>query len=125
MLVVAKSDKLDGKVLNYDGQAMFYSEPYGGYAYLVITAGGLDADEAAAKVASAEGTATDVEYDFDVNKTGKVDMNDAQLAYDIYLVKHQEFNSDITMEKFLRADMNTDHKVDTGDTTAIVAEVRK
>lgn len=123
MLIVAKSSKLDGKLLSYDGQNMYWSAEYQGYAFLVMTETTVTAEEAAAKVAMAEGSAVEIAYTGDVNMTAKVDMNDAQLAYDIYNVKYQSF-TEVSMEKFLRADVNKDHKVDTLDTAAIVASVR-
>ena len=123
MLIIAKADKVEGKVLTYDGNDMFWSDVYQGYAYLVFTETTVAKEDASKLVAMADGNVVDVQYNCDVNKTGDVDLNDAQLAYDIYLVKYEQFNSDITMEKFLRADVTMDYKVDTADAIAIVSYI--
>lgn len=71
--------------------------------------------------------------DTDVNVSGYLDVNDAQLVYDIYSGKYPEFcmtnklkgqyveqQTKVTMTKYLRADVNRDMKVDLHDAAAIV-----
>ena len=73
---------------------------------------------------AAEGaTATAVKYNYDVNGTTKVDVNDAQLAYDMYNASYMEFSENLPMLKFLEADMETDGKLDTKDVAAIISYI--
>ncbi len=121
-LVTASGNFAEGQVAKYDGMSMFFSEKYNAYAYLVISADGLEAvkAEAAAKVKVAEGTAAGtVDYSGDVNGTKVVDVNDAQLTYDMYNTKYSSFDV-VSMLKFLNADVSGDKKVNTADATAIV-----
>lgn len=121
-LVTASGTLPEGQVAKYDGMSMFFSEKYNAYAYLVISADNLETvkAEAAGKVKVAEGTAAGtVDYSGDVNGTKVIDVNDAQLTYDMYNAKYESFDA-VTMPKFLNADVNGDKKVNVTDATAIV-----
>ena len=121
-LVTASGTLPEGQVAKYDGMSMFFSEKYNAYAYLVISADNLEAvkAEAAAKVKVAEGTAAGtVDYSGDVNGTKVVDVNDAQLTYDMYNTKYSSFDV-VSMLKFLNADVSGDKTVNVSDATAIV-----
>ncbi|MFQ9102837.1 MAG: cohesin domain-containing protein [Oscillospiraceae bacterium] len=121
-LVTASGNFAEGQVAKYDGMSMFFSEKYNAYAYLVISADNLETvkAEAAAKVKVAEGTAAGtVDYTGDVNGTKVIDVNDAQLTYDMYNTKYSSFDV-VSMLKFLNADVSGDKKVNTADATAIV-----
>ena len=125
-LVTASGNFAEGQVANYDGMSMFFSEKYNAYAYLVISADSLETvkAEAAAKVKVAEGTAAGtVDYSGDVNGTKVVDVNDAQLTYDMYNTKYSSFDV-VSMLKFLNADVSGDKKVNTADATAIVSLIK-
>ena len=125
-LVTASGTLPEGQVAKYDGMSMFWSEKYNAYAYLVISADNLEAvkAEAAAKVKVAEGTsAGTVDYSGDVNGTGLIDVNDAQLTYDMYNTKYSSFDV-VSMLKFLNADVSGDKKVNTADATAIVSLIK-
>ena len=125
MWLVKNDISLDeGKVPTYNGENMFWSEEYGTYCYLVISET-LSTEDAAAMVGISDGEAVAVDYGMDVNKTGKVDASDAQLTYNIYNTLYGAFDADATMEKFLRADVNVDGKVNVEDATAIIAEILK
>lgn len=119
-----KAALAEGKTLAYDGNAMFTSEKYGGYAYLVISADPLEKVKTAATAALAEITATSdtVAYDFDVNGTKAVDVNDAQLVYNLYNAMYENFET-VSMRKFLEADVNGDKTVSTLDSAAIVNHI--
>ena len=119
-LVVAKSDS----VLAYGADTMFTSEKYGGYCWLVISAENADTvkTEAIAAVKAGEGTAAAVVYTGDVNATGKVDVNDAQLVYNIYNTEYASFDA-LSRAKFLAADVNGDHTVTVLDAAAVVNTV--
>ena len=121
-LVTASGTLPEGQAAKYDGMSMFFSEKYNAYAYLVISADSLETvkAEAAGKVEVAEGTAAGtVDYSGDVNGTKVVDVNDAQLTYDMYNAKYDSFDA-VTMLKFLNADVNGDKTVNSQDATAIV-----
>lgn len=121
-LVTASGNFAEGQVAKYDGVSMFFSEKYNAYAYLVISADNLETvkAEAAGKVKVAEGTAAGtVDYTGDVNGTKVIDVNDAQLTYDMYNAKYESFDA-VSMLKFLNADVSGDKKVNTADATAIV-----
>jgi len=121
-LVTASGTFAEGQVAKYDGMSMYWSEKYNAYAYLVISADNLEAvkTEAAAKVTVADGTsAGNVDYSGDVNGTKVVDVNDAQLTYDMYNTKYSSFDV-VSMLKFLNADVSGDKKVNTADAAAIV-----
>lgn len=119
-LVVAKSDS----VLAYGADTMFTSEKYGGYCWLVISAGNADTvkTEAIAAVKAGSGTAAAAVYTGDVNGTGKVDVNDAQLVYNIYNTEYASFDA-LSRAKFLAADVNGDHTVTVLDAAAVVNTV--
>ena len=119
-LVVAKSDS----VLAYGADTMFSSEKYGGYCWLVISDKAQDAvkAEAIAAVKAGEGTVLTVDYTGDVNATGKVDVNDAQLVYNIYNAEYASFDA-LSRAKFLAADVNGDHTVTVLDAAAVVNTV--
>lgn len=85
-LVVANDSSLtEGKVLTYDGSAMYWSEKYDGIRCLVISdkAEQEMKEEAVKHLGSVEGTKIEIDYSGDVNKTGQIDINDAQLVYDM------------------------------------------
>ena len=119
-LVTASGTVADGKVMAYDGSAMFWSEKYKAYAYLVISNTELNKAEAAKKVSQSTATKTSIAYDGDVNATGSIDVNDAQLVYNMYNAKYTSFDS-CSMEKFLRADINGDKTLTVNDAAAIVS----
>lgn len=119
----------DGKVLAYGNNAMFQNaERYdGAYAYLVISDKTLDEvkaeAEADAKITEVDATAQTFKTDGDVNGTGLMDINDAQLVYNIYNAKYDSFDN-TTMAMFLAADMNGSKTVDVSDAAAVVAKIQ-
>lgn len=106
------------KSLYYGDTAMFWSEKYEAYAWLLVDKGTAADIAAAAKSAiSVKGNSTvSVSYGGDVNGTGHTDINDAQYVYDLYNAKH----SALDMEKFLRCDVNGDCGVNVGDVRMVV-----
>lgn len=119
-LVVAKSDS----VLAYGTDTMFYSAKYEGYSWLVISAENADTvkTEAIAAVEVGSGTAANVDYTGDVNGTGNIDVNDAQLVYNIYNTEYASFDA-LSRAMFLAADVNGDHTVTVLDAAAVVNTV--
>lgn len=122
-LVTVKGTVADGNVLTYNNAPMLWSAKYDAYAYLVIdTTGKTEAQmktAAEAAIGEAKGEKTSISYAGDVNATGTVDVNDAQLVYNMYNAKYTSFDS-CSMEKFLRADMNGDKTLTVNDAAAIV-----
>ncbi len=78
--------------------------------------------QAIAAVKAGSGTAAAVVYTGDVNATGKVDVNDAQLVYNIYNTEYASFDA-LSRAKFLAADVNGDHTVTVLDAAAVVNTV--
>lgn len=107
------------KSLYYGDTAMFWSEKYEAYAWLLVDKGTAAGIAAAAKSAiSVKGNSTvSVSYGGDVNGTGRIDINDAQYIYDLYNAKH----SALDMEKFLRCDVNSNREVSVDDVQAVVS----
>ena len=101
---------------------MFWSEKYKAYAYLVISNTELTKAEAAKKVTQASAAKTELAYDGDVNLTGTVDVNDAQLVWNMYNAKYEDFNT-VSMRKFLEADLNGDHELTTADAAAVISKL--
>lgn len=107
------------KSLYYGDTAMFWSEKYESYAWLLVDKGTAADIAATAKSAiSVKGNSTvSVSYGGDVNGTGHIDINDAQYVYDLYNAKH----SALDMEKFLRCDVNGDREVNVEDVRMVVS----
>ena len=107
------------KSLYYGDTAMFWSEKYEAYAWLLVDKGTAADIAATAKSAiSVKGNSTvSVSYSGDVNGTGHIDINDAQYIYDLYNAKH----SALDMEKFLRCDVNGDREVNVEDVRMVVS----
>ena len=128
MLITVKGTPEGGKAFTYVGNTMYKVNAYGTdqYAWLVIVDRGqtLTQEEAAAKVAiSAADNVVTITPSFDVNRTGKVDVNDAQLVYDMYNGTYSDFTQ-VSVEKFLRADVNATKTVDHTDAVAIVNQFK-
>lgn len=133
-LITATGEVADGKVLAYDGNPMYWSSKYGesgAYAWLVIADGtkNLDALKAEAKdaIAAVDGAKVEIAYNGDVNQTKSVDINDAQLVWNMY---NAEYKADTDFQmvnrlKYLSADMNGDRAVSVLDATAIVDNITK
>ncbi len=107
-LVTVAAEPGTGSVFTYGGKEMYKSEKYadnGTYAYLVI-AQTLTKEEAAAQLGIKTGdVAGTVDYSGDVNGSKTVDINDAQLVYDLYNAHYSSFDT-VTMYKFLCADVS-------------------
>lgn len=107
------------KSLYYGNAAMFWSEKYEAYAWLLVDKGTTADIAATAKSAiSVKGNSTvSVSYGGDVNGTGHTDINDAQYVYDLYNAKY----SALDMEKFLRCDVNGNREVNVEDVRMVVS----
>ena len=122
-LVTVTGTPEEGKAFAYGDNVMYKTTAYGEnvYSWLVI----VDKNEAftvataEANITKASATAEEVKQSYDVNETGVVDINDAQLTYDIYSGKYTDFEK-VSVRKFLRADVNLDRAVNSTDAVAVV-----
>lgn len=121
-LVTVTGTPDEGKAFAYDGNVMYKTTAYGEnvYSWLVIVDGtDLTAADAEAKITQSAAEAEEVTAGYDVNETGVVDINDAQLTYDIYTGKYTDFEK-VSVRKFLRADATCDKKVNSADAVAVI-----
>lgn len=122
-LVTVTGTPEEGKAFAYGDNVMYKTTAYGEnvYSWLVI----VDKNEAftvataEANINQASATAEEVKQSYDVNETGVVDINDAQLTYDIYSGKYTDFEK-VSVRKFLRADVTIDKAVNSTDAVAVV-----
>lgn len=121
----SNSTQIEGKTYSYDGGNMYWSEKYQAYCYLVV-AESLDIDTAKAAINETlvARDATAVDYTMDVNISNTMDVNDAQLVWNMYSAQYSDFTTNVTMEKFLRADVNGSKTVDTTDAAAIISAIK-
>lgn len=122
-LVTVTGTPEEGKAFAYGDNVMYKTTAYGEnvYSWLVIVDKGeaFDKATAEAKITQASATAEEVTQSYDVNETGLVDINDAQLTYDIYSGKYTDFEK-VSVRKFLRADVTKDKAVNSADAVAVV-----
>lgn len=123
-LVTVTGTPEEGKAFAYGDNVMYKTTAYGEnvYSWLVIVDKGEAFDKATAEanIMQASATAEEVKQSYDVNETGLVDINDAQLTYDIYSGKYTDFEK-VSVRKFLRADVTRDKAVNSTDAVAIIA----
>lgn len=128
MWLVLFSGKTNGYLTCSYGEntaPMYYSEKYQAWAYLVISGDDAETVKNSVKIMNVDESAGKkaVDYSGDVNMTGGVDINDAQLIVNMYNADYTEFTGNVTMEKFLRADMDGSKVVDNADVLKIIAAV--
>lgn len=123
-LVTVTGTPTEGMAYAYGENTMYKTTAYGVnvYSWLVIVDKNQEftADTAKANIKEASATAEEMAPSYDVNETKTVDINDAQLVYDIYSGKYGDFDK-VTVKKFLCADVNSDKIVDSTDAVAVVA----
>ena len=131
-LVTVEADPGANNVYTYSGERMFKTTKYGTngtYAYLVI-APTLSVEDAAAQLSITAGEAAGmVSYGGDVNGSGVIDINDAQLVYDMYNAHYASF-SDVAMYKFLCADIADDTPegstlLNVSDAVAVISKINQ
>ena len=122
-LVTVTGTPEEGKAFAYGDNVMYKTTAYGEnvYSWLVIVDKGeaFTVATAEANIIQASATAEEVTQSYDVNETGLVDINDAQLTYDIYSGKYTDFEK-VSVRKFLRADVTLDKAVNSTDAVAVV-----
>lgn len=123
-LVTFDTALANGKIPTYDGVAMYASEKYDAYCYLVKGAD-LDVETAASKLGVTKATAEAVSYNGNVNKTANdtVDAADAQFVANMYNAMYDGISTEVTMPMFLSADMNGDCVLEMTDAQAIIKQI--
>lgn len=115
--------------LYYDKTSMLWSDKYNAYVWLVMTSDSMSeaAEEAKARITIGTKAHTLVTHSGDVNGTGVVDINDAQLLYDLYQAKSAvaDISSVEAMQPLLNGDVNHNGMLDTGDARAVVFLIAK
>lgn len=122
-LIVNDVDKIDGMIYCYNDTAMFWSDKYSAYCTVVVSYEKpiVSADN----LSLINGSVTAVAYEMDINKSDKMDANDAQFVYNMYNGMYSGITEEITAEKYLRADVNGDGAVNTQDAAAIINKIPK
>lgn len=130
LITASCTDLAEGKVLAYNGNAMYWSEKYNAYAWLEIAADSLETVKAAVTtdkftvIDATDSNKISIAYNGDVNLTNAADINDAQLVWNMYNAEYSDFQK-VNVRKFLEADMTADGKLDTADAAAIIALITK
>ena len=120
-LITAITDDADSLVCTYNGNTMYWSEKYN--AFCTLISGTVKPTPTLNQFTLTNGTATAISYDSDVNMSGKLDANDAQFVYNMYNNMYSGITTDVTIEKYLRADVNGSKTVTTEDAAAVVNKI--
>lgn len=105
----------EGKTFLYDGEAMVKCSD--GYRFIIGTSGDAIASMITVEVTDGEIV---MKSNGDVNQTGVIDINDAQVISDIYNGTYTDGYATVTMVKFLAADVNGDNEIDMADIARVV-----
>ena len=99
----------------YDGKDMYWSDKYDSWVYLADSKVSLDKSNFNV---NAQGSKIKIDYSGDLNVNNKINIVDAQIAYDIATGTYKDFEV-IDLLSWLMADVNSDGEVDAGDARAI------
>ncbi len=105
-----------GKTLHYNGKAMYYSSSHGAYLYVIPC--GVSEATARQAITVETGTVEVLTMNGDVNGSAKMDINDAQMVYDM-CVDIYEF-TELPQIMWLRADVNLDGHIDVQDSQRLL-----
>ena len=105
-----------GKILTYDGAPMLYVPARGAYMYVVDAE--PTTEQARRAISTAVGQADSLTINGDANDSGLLDVNDAQLVYDMCM-RMYDLN-DLTQAMWLRANANGDQTIDILDVQCIL-----
>ena len=123
-LVMISGGLDDSKIFTYGESPMYFSEVYNAWCILTVESSRLTAGFAKKQIGDKKGQIDVISSaGFDVNMTGLVDINDAQLVYDMYNGKYDDFTT-INMRRFLNADGNADKKITVTDAAAVVSAIK-
>ena len=123
-LVMISGGLDDSKIFTYGESPMYFSEVYNAWCILTVESSRLTAGLAKKQIGDKTGQIDVISSaGFDVNMTGLLDINDAQLVYDMYNGKYDDFTT-INMHRFLNADGNADKKITVTDAAAVVSAIK-
>ena len=105
-----------GKMLTYDGAPMLYVPARGAYMYVVDVE--PTTEQARRAISTAVGQADSLTINGDANNSGLLDVNDAQLVYDMCM-RMYDLN-DLSQPMWLRANANGDQTIDILDVQCIL-----
>ena len=105
-----------GKMLTYDGAPMLYVPARGAYMYVVDAE--PTTEQARRAISTAVGQADSLTVNGDANNSGLLDVNDAQLVYDMCMRMYDLNN--LTQAMWLRANANGDQTIDILDVQCIL-----
>ena len=120
-LILNTVDQTDGMIYRYGDTAMFWSDAYGAYCTLILASSAPKIDDILLTLD--DGITVAVDDSMDVNMSGKLDANDAQFVYNMYNNMYSGITTDVTIEKYLRADVNGSKTVTTEDAAAVVNKI--
>lgn len=120
-LILNTVDKTNGMIYRYGDTAMFWSDAYGAYCTLILASSAPKIDDILLTLD--DGITVAVDDSMDVNMSGKLDANDAQFVYNMYNNMYSGITTDVTIEKYLRADVNYDRKITVDDAAAVVNKI--
>lgn len=129
-LIAVSGSPKSGMTYAYDGNPMFFTKKYSAsnaaigeavYVYLQIVKGGepLLETDVAGKITEIKGTSPTIDADMDIDGSGKIDIKDAQVVYNVYNAVYWDFD-DLPMAWFLAADLNLDGIVNVKDADVII-----
>lgn len=105
---LVKMTKIDGKTYTYNDVKLY--DAYSTDVVLVVAEKLEDVTAALVEgLKIVDGSAQELTYEDDINGSGAVDLNDAQLAWNMYNAVYSDFTTNVTMEKFLLADAAGGH----------------
>ena len=105
---LVKMPVLENKTYTYNGEKMY--SLYNSNVILVVAESNPKESGALADgLKIVDGEAQELEYTNDVNGSGTVDLNDAQLIWNMYNAVYSDFTTTVGMEKFLLADAAGEH----------------
>lgn len=112
-----------GQGFAYDGMTMLYSPKYEAFALVIAASKAPTVETVKSKLTVSTEPYTTVAYNGDVNTTGRVDVNDAQLVYDMYLGKYALSAEGITQMMWLRADAAGGKSLDVQDVQTVLQAI--
>lgn len=122
----AREDLGESRDLMYGDKHMLWSSEYKAYVWLVKTTNTANevVEEAKTNISiSSKAEHTTVLHTGDVNHSRQVDINDAQLIYDLWKNHATADVSFGNMQALLNGDVNCNGKLDTGDARAVVFRI--
>lgn len=110
-----------GQGFAYNGTPMYYSEKYSAFALVIAASKVPTVETVKSKLTVSTAGYTSVTYNNDVNDSGKLDVNDAQLVYDMILSQYAFSGLDQMM--WLRADSNGDKTLNVLDVQTVLQAI--